>query len=77
MMSRTTPRRILRINAVDEDHERDVLTALGAWDGYEDGSLTCAVCSEPVKIMGLGVARRCGEDIIFSCARLDCMRTLS
>jgi hypothetical protein len=56
---------------------REVLTALGAQAGYDDGSLTCAICSEPVKVMGLGVARRRGEDIVFSCARLDCMRMLS
>jgi hypothetical protein len=77
-MLRTVPRRrILRVNAVDEDHEREVLEGLGVAADYDDGSLTCTVCNEPVKDTGVGVARRRGEKIVFSCARLDCMRTLS
>jgi hypothetical protein len=76
-MLRTAPRRTLSINAVDEEHQREVLEALGVAASYDDGSLTCAVCSEPVREIGLGVGRRCGDEIVFSCARLDCMRILS
>ena len=76
-MLRTVSNHTLSINAVDEDHQRAVLEGLGVAKSYDDGSLTCAVCSEPVKEIGLGVARRCGDDIVFSCARLDCMQTLS
>jgi hypothetical protein len=77
VMLRATPRRILSINAVDEEHQLGVLEALGVAASYDDGSLVCAVCGEPVKNVGLGVARRQGETIAFSCARLDCMRALS
>jgi hypothetical protein len=76
-MLRTAPRRTLSINAVDEEHQREVLEALGMAASYDDGSLMCAVCGEPVREIGLGVGRRCNDEIVFSCARLDCMRTLS
>lgn len=75
-MPRTTGR-TFRINAVDEEHERGVLEALGVAGSYDDGTLTCAVCGEALNVGGLGVARGRGEDVIFSCARLDCMRMLS
>jgi hypothetical protein len=67
----------LSINAVDEEHKREVLEALGVAASYDDDSLTCVVCGESVRGAGLGVARRRGETVVFSCARLDCMRTLS
>ncbi len=54
-----------------------LLESLGVATSYDDGSLKCAVCGESVRDTGLGVARRQGEDILFSCARLDCMRALS
>ncbi len=76
-MLRTVPRRTLSINAVDEEHQREVLEALGVASSYDDGSLTCAVCGESVNEIGLGVGRRCGDEIVFSCARLDCMQALS
>jgi hypothetical protein len=76
-MVRTLASRSLSINAVHEEQARELLEALGVAESFDDGSLTCAVCREPVREAGLGVARRCGDEVIFSCARLDCMRTVS
>jgi hypothetical protein len=71
------PRKTTSINAVHEEQARVLLESLGVATSYDDGSLKCAVCGESVRDTGLGVARRQDEDILFSCARLDCMRTLS
>jgi hypothetical protein len=76
-MLRTLPSRTLSINAVHEDNARELLEALGVAGSFDDGSLKCTVCDEPVRDLGLGVARRRGDEVVFSCARLDCMRTLS
>ncbi|HEY5285937.1 MAG TPA: hypothetical protein VIJ50_02400 [Solirubrobacteraceae bacterium] len=65
------------ITAVHEDQARHLLEALGVADDYDDGTLVCFACGEPVRTVGLGVARQCGDEILFSCARLDCMRALS
>jgi hypothetical protein len=67
----------MSINAVHEEQTRALLESLGVAAHYDDGSLRCAVCGGPVRDIGLGVARRQGEDLLFSCARLDCMRALS
>jgi uncharacterized protein with PIN domain len=76
-MLRTLPSRRLSINAVHEEQARELLEALGVAESFDSGSLRCAVCDEPVRDVGLGVARRRDDDVIFSCARLDCMRALS
>jgi hypothetical protein len=77
MMTRTVSRRTLSINAVQEEQTRKVLEDLGVAESFDDGSLKCAVCGEPVRDQGLGLARRYGDEIVFACARLDCMRALS
>jgi hypothetical protein len=66
-----------RINAIHEEHARTLLEELDVAESYDDGSLRCAVCGDSVRELGLGVARRRGEDVLFSCARLDCMREMS
>jgi hypothetical protein len=76
-MLHTLPSRTLSINAVHEEQTPELLEALGVAESFKDGSLKCAVCDEPVRDLGLGVARRRGDDVVFSCARLDCMRALS
>jgi hypothetical protein len=76
-MSHTMTDRTTSINAVHEEQAHALLESLGVAKMYDDGSLTCAVCEEPVRDVGLGVARRCDDTIIFSCSRLDCMRALS
>jgi hypothetical protein len=73
----TLPRRTTSINAVHEEQTRSLLEDLGVADAYDDGSLRCAICDEPVRDAGLGVARRRDDEVVFSCARLDCMRALS
>jgi len=76
-MPRTLPSRTTSINAVHEEHTRELLEDLGVASSYDDGTLRCAICEEPVRDVGLGVARRRDDAVVFSCARLDCMRALS
>lgn len=74
---RSEPRKTTSINAVPEEQARALLESLGVAASYDDGSLTCAVCGASVRDTGLGVARRLNDEVVFSCARLDCMRALS
>jgi len=67
----------MSISAIHEDQAHALLEGLGVAASFDDGSLKCAVCDVPVRDIGLGVARRLGDEVIFSCARLDCMRALS
>jgi hypothetical protein len=76
-MLRTLPSRSLSINAVHEDEARELLEALGVATSYDEGALKCAICGEPVRDNGLGVARGRGDDVVFACARLECMQSLS
>jgi hypothetical protein len=74
---RSGPRKTTNINAISEEQARALLESLGVAGSYDDGSLTCAVCGASVRNTGLGVARRQKGKVVFSCARLDCMRALS
>jgi hypothetical protein len=76
-MPDTLARRTTNIHAVHEEQTRQLLEDLGVAADYDDGTLRCAVCDEPVRDTGLGVARRRDDGVAFSCARLDCMRALT
>jgi uncharacterized protein with PIN domain len=47
------PSRTMSINAVHEEQARELLERLGVAEGFDDGTLKCAVCDEPVRDLGV------------------------
>jgi hypothetical protein len=71
------PDRTVPINVVHQEEVRRLLEKLGLAAEHDNGTLSCYVCGGPLRELGVGLARRSEDRVVFACEQISCVWGLS